>query len=339
MSKEVKWEQVSSFPPVCDERAKILILGSMPGAESRRQQQYYANPRNHFWQILFTLFGAALSAAQSSYAEKLSFIGAQGIALWDVIERCRQKENGSEDATLSDAKTNDFAALFACYPGIQHVFFNGAKAYETFRRQIGFEAFKQIHFYKLTSSSPANAIGLPRKLKEWEVVRMKMQEEKQAIPMERLQAVQEQLLLLLDKLEEEQINRDETLNWERLHLASCARTGQILALRRGVDLELAGIACAVHDYGRMLTGRQKEHAANGYEPVKEFLRQCASFSAAEIEMIAAAVREHSSKSSVGTPLEEIVKDADVLDCHLYGLPMARDEQKKRLDALLKEIGR
>ena len=131
------------------------------------------------------------------------------------------------------------------------------------------------------------------------------------------------------------IPRDETLEWEAVHMASSARTAWLLALERGVDPELAACAAAVHDYGRIINGVQKNHAEAGFYPVKEFLQSTDMFTDEEIETIALAVKNHSSKTVVGTPIEEIVKDADVIDCYQLGLPFDRPEKEERYNAWLK----
>jgi len=128
--------------------------------------------------------------------------------------------------------------------------------------------------------------------------------------------------------------KDYPTNFERLHIASCARIGYLMAEERGVDPELAAAACAMHDYGRIITGRQSNHAEVGYEPAMEFLRGTGLFTEAEVQQIGTAVKNHSKKSEVGSPLEEIVKDADCLDFHQYGYDMPREEQKQRLRDML-----
>ena len=47
---------IYSFDPVIDDQSKIIILGSMPGEESLKKNQYYGNPKNQFWKIIYTLY-------------------------------------------------------------------------------------------------------------------------------------------------------------------------------------------------------------------------------------------------------------------------------------------
>lgn len=136
------------------------------------------------------------------------------------------------------------------------------------------------------------------------------------------------------KHEENKVELDYPMDWERIHVISCGKLGYLMAEKRGVDPILAACACAVHDYGRIITGKQANHAEVGYEPVKKFLRGLNLFTEREVEDIAISVKNHSNKSQIGTPLEEIVKDADVLDFHQYGYEMPRPEQQKRLNRML-----
>lgn len=152
--------------------------------------------------------------------------------------------------------------------------------------------------------------------------------------MNRLLALQSILLAEIDKYDKLISERDYPIEWEKVHISSCAKIGYLLAGERNVDPELAAAACACHDYGRIITGKQSGHAEAGYESIQVLLRKSGLYSAHEIEMIATAVKNHSKKSEVGSPLEEIVKDADVLDFYQYGYDMRRKEQQDRLEKLL-----
>nr|WP_207740706.1 HD domain-containing protein [Alkalibacter mobilis] len=145
------------------------------------------------------------------------------------------------------------------------------------------------------------------------------------------------LIEKIDSYKTDGLDREYPLDFEKIHMASSGTLGRILALKRGVEPEMAIISCILHDYGRIVTGYQKDHARNAYEPVKEFLKELGEFSKEEIEIVATAAKNHSSKDVVGTPIEEIVKDADVFDCWQYDVPMTRPEQKVRLERVLKEL--
>ncbi len=149
--------------------------------------------------------------------------------------------------------------------------------------------------------------------------------------MNRLLFLETKLYQLILEQEGKLEERDETLAWESIHMASSARCAWLLATERGVDPELAACAAAVHDFGRILTGKQKGHAEAGYEPVKDFLRETEKFTEEEIEIIATAVKNHSLKTETGSPIEEIVKDADVIDCYQLGLPFDRPEKEQRYE--------
>lgn len=152
--------------------------------------------------------------------------------------------------------------------------------------------------------------------------------------MKKILRLQSALLKEIDKYEKLVPERSHFIDWERVHISSCAKLGYILAEERGVDPILAACACACHDYGRIITGVQQGHAEAGYEPVQEFLRGTKLFTEEEIQEMAVAVKNHSKKGEIGSPLEEIVKDADVLDFYQYGYDVARKEQQDRLEKLL-----
>jgi len=155
--------------------------------------------------------------------------------------------------------------------------------------------------------------------------------------MNRVFQLQVKMLQRIAEFENSIVSRAYPLNWERIHMISSAKVAEILAMKRGVDPELAAAACSVHDYGRIVTGLQKNHAETGYIPVKAFLSDLGIFNSSEIEQISNAARNHSKKNETGTPLEEVVKDADVFDCWRYNLPLEREEQRIRLENVLKEL--
>jgi len=160
--------RVHSFPPVADERAEILILGSMPGKVSLQASQYYAHPRNLFWHFMDEILGIPREAP---YAERCEVLKANGVALWDTLQSCARP--GSLDANIEDATAvpNDFKAFLSTHPNIRLIGFNGAKAESVFTKKVVPDLDRSLHrigLQRLPSTSPANA-SIPRKVKltEW----------------------------------------------------------------------------------------------------------------------------------------------------------------------------
>ena len=153
------------FPPVVDERARTLILGSFPSAQSLTARQYYANPRNAFWSITGEFFGFEAAAP---YDRRLAALQNHGVALWDVLHACRRVGSADSAIELKGLAANDFDELFARYPTIATVYFNGAKAADLFRRLA--TAPDRIEYQRLPSTSPAHAMRRGAKLAAWRVI-------------------------------------------------------------------------------------------------------------------------------------------------------------------------
>ena len=162
------------FPPIADERATVLILGTMPGEESLKKKEYYGNPRNTFWKIMARLFEFEHAAI---YEERTKILKNNKIALWDVMQACERQ--GSLDSAIIDSSIaeNDFVSFYSSHLNIRHVFFNGIKAEKEYRKRVlprlSAEA-KGIKYSRLPSTSPAMArLSFDEKLLEWSNIKKK----------------------------------------------------------------------------------------------------------------------------------------------------------------------
>lgn len=154
-------------------------------------------------------------------------------------------------------------------------------------------------------------------------------------------------LLLKSKLPDEK--RESSITWELKHSSGCLQIGRILAQKRDLDIEIAEIACLLHDIHVIVNGGYKDHAKKGGETAKKLLEDSKNFTAKEIGTIVDAVSHHSEKDIyTDDPYVELVKDADVFDCSLYenakGFYVLHkpkkiyDEYVKRIKAVRKELG-
>ena len=117
--------------PVIGTNPRILILGSLPGDESLRKQEYYGNPRNMFWDVMGGILG---EKAPVRYPERVEYLKRHGIALWDVLHAAERE--GSLDANIKNEEFNDIAGLLAENPSIEVIATNGEKAEKSFRKYL-----------------------------------------------------------------------------------------------------------------------------------------------------------------------------------------------------------
>ncbi|MCK9381475.1 MAG: DNA-deoxyinosine glycosylase [Sulfuritalea sp.] len=148
------------LPPIIDQRARVLILGSFPSTASLAAQQYYAHPQNQFWRILGDVIGQPLK--EIDYPQRIAAVQAAGIAIWDVFASCERA--GSLDTAIRAAVPNPLAALRESAPALRRICFNGRMAARRIREveTLGFEALV------LPSTSPAHAgMSFAEKLARW----------------------------------------------------------------------------------------------------------------------------------------------------------------------------
>ena len=157
---------LQGMPPVLSPATRLVILGSFPGVASLRAQQYYGHPQNQFWRLLATLLTDDPAALlQAPYADRLSWLLAQGLGVWDVYASC--KREGSLDSAIRAPVLNDLASLRIHCPQLTALAHNGG---ESFRHARHTQALG-LPVYRLPSSSPAHASwSFERKLDAWREV-------------------------------------------------------------------------------------------------------------------------------------------------------------------------
>ena len=162
---------IHGFPPIENENAELLILGSMPSEESLRARQYYAHPRNAFWPIMMDLLGGRIDL---DYEDQAQLLVDNRIALWDTLKSCIR--SGSLDSAIVDTsiETNDFNAFFRHHENIRHIFFNGQKSRQVYSNYVlpGLsESFRSIESSVLPSTSPAMAsLNRRKKTDAWRAI-------------------------------------------------------------------------------------------------------------------------------------------------------------------------
>ena len=123
------------------------------------------------------------------------------------------------------------------------------------------------------------------------------------------------------------------------HLHGVSLAAVIIAKRRGVDPELAAMAGLLHDVYAYKAGSYDDHAHLGSDYARKLLKKMELTTAEETDLICSAIWHHSDKDVCDSPLDEVLKDADVLH-HTLDDPVreVKEHEKERYEKLCVEFG-
>ena len=152
--------------------------------------------------------------------------------------------------------------------------------------------------------------------------------------MSRIKDLQKQVYKVLEKIED-----DDKRAKAVAHLHGVALAAAILAKKRGEDAELATMAGLLHDLYAYKTGSYDDHAHLGAEYARKLLEKLALTTDGQTDAICSAIWHHDSKAEVDGPMDEILKDADVID-HSLSDPTkeVKAHEQERYTKLREELG-
>ena len=97
------------------------------------------------------------------------------------------------------------------------------------------------------------------------------------------------------------------------HLYGVSLAATMIAKKRGEDPELASMAGLLHDLYAYKSGSYDDHAHKGADLAKKILNDLGSVSKEELDTICSAIWHHNDKENTDSSMDEVLKDADVID--------------------------
>ena len=123
------------------------------------------------------------------------------------------------------------------------------------------------------------------------------------------------------------------------HLYGVSLAATMIAKKRGLDPEIASMAAMLHDLHAYKSGSYDDHAHLGADLARQILTELALMDEAETEQICSAIYHHDDKLVVDSPMDEVLKDADVIDhCLKDSSKPVKEKEQARFEALCAEFG-
>ncbi|MBR1628830.1 MAG: HD domain-containing protein [Lachnospiraceae bacterium] len=124
-----------------------------------------------------------------------------------------------------------------------------------------------------------------------------------------------------------------------VHLYGVSLAATMIAKKRGMDTELASMAAMLHDMHAYKSGSYEDHAHKGAELAREILGELKLTNEEETDLICSAIYHHDDKLVVDSPMDEVLKDADVIHHCMNDLSKAiKEKEQARYDKLCVEFG-
>ena len=123
------------------------------------------------------------------------------------------------------------------------------------------------------------------------------------------------------------------------HLYGVSLAATMIAKKRGFDPELASMAAMLHDLHAYKSGSYEDHAHKGAELARKILGELKLTEEAETEQICSMIYHHDDKLSVDSPMDEVLKDADVIHHCMNDLSKEiKEKERQRFESLCREFG-
>ena len=123
------------------------------------------------------------------------------------------------------------------------------------------------------------------------------------------------------------------------HLYGVSLAATMISKKRGLDPEIASMAAMLHDLHAYKTGSYDDHAHLGADLARDILTELHLTDEKETDMICSAIYHHDDKLVTDSPMDEVLKDADVIHHCMNDLSKAiKEKEQVRYDKLCAEFG-
>ncbi len=123
------------------------------------------------------------------------------------------------------------------------------------------------------------------------------------------------------------------------HLYGVSLAATMIAKKRGENVELSAMAAMLHDLHAYKSGSYADHAHKGAELARSILQELQLTDDEETDIICSAIYHHDDKLVVDQPMDEVLKDADVIHHCMNDMSKpVKEKEQKRFHDLQNEFG-